>query len=114
MLREMVSPRQPADADVPAPSRLAMLDAAFSALEEGVLVQRASGEVLLANLAAERILGVTASDFAAQPTSRPATREVLHPDGRPWLSEDYPFRAALETGAPQQALMMVRTPDGDT
>src|SRR5690348_1735397 len=114
MLREMVSPRTSAEDVGSLPSRLAMLDAAFAALEEGVIVQRSSGEVLLANLAAERILGVTATDLAAAPTVRPATREVLHADGRPWPSEDYPFRTALETGEPQQALMMVRTPDRDT
>ena len=78
-------------------------------------MQAAGGDVLEANRAAERLLGLSVAQL------REAAREprafglrVMHEDGSAFPPCDYPSVRTLATGLPQtNETMMVRTPSGE-
>ena len=89
--------------------RLEML---FDSIEDGVVVQAADGSVIEANLAAERILGLTKAQISGQAPYDPNWKR-LKSDGSPFPIEDGPSRVALQTGkAVTNVLMGVEKPDG--
>jgi diguanylate cyclase (GGDEF)-like protein/PAS domain S-box-containing protein len=84
----------------------------LSALEEGVLVQDASGGVRSANPAAERMLGLTAEELAG---GRRPDWELIHEDGTPFPPEEQPARLCLTTGRAQPGVIIgLSSPDGST
>lgn len=74
--------------------------AILDALHEGVVLQDAAGQIIAANPAAERTLGLTADQLYGRTSFDPrwgATRE----DGAPLPGDEHPAIVALRTGEPQ-------------
>ena len=85
---------------------------AISALSEGVVMQRASGEIVSCNPAAERILGLTRDQMMGRTSADPGWR-TIHEDGSPFPGEDHPSMVTLRTGAALRGVVMgVPVPDG--
>lgn len=79
---------------------------------EGIAVQDPTAVVVECNQAAERILGLTREQIVGR---RPADfiQHATHPDGRPFLPEDYPLTVAARTGRAQHGVeMMISGPGG--
>ncbi len=86
--------------------------AALRAMSEGVVMQRAGGEIVAGNPAAERILGLTRDQMAGKTSLDPGWR-AIHEDGSPFPGETHPAMVTLRTGAPQRGVVMgVCRPDG--
>lgn len=97
------------EAAIDAERRLAAL---FATMNDGVVVQGFDGEILAANPAAERILGLTLDQLQGRRSVDPRW-QAIHPDGRPFPGEEHPAMVALHTGEPVRGVRMgVRTPDG--
>ncbi|HLS81333.1 MAG TPA: PAS domain-containing protein [Steroidobacter sp.] len=78
----------------------------FEAMSEGVLVQDASGRVLTCNSAGQRILGLTIEEMRGRTTAEQVEVELVHEDGTPYATHDYPSIAALRTGQPQKRMIV--------
>jgi diguanylate cyclase (GGDEF)-like protein/PAS domain S-box-containing protein len=75
--------------------------AALEALEVGLLVVATDGELLLCNLAGQRLLGLT-----GPPLRLVEPVDVVREDGTPWPADDRPvWRAALRGDATASAVM---------
>jgi PAS domain S-box-containing protein len=75
------------------------------ALHVGVLIQGPRSEVLFANAAAVRLLGVPAPRMLGK-TSLDASPLVIHEDGTPFPGEDHPAPRVLATGKPVRDVVM--------
>lgn len=85
---------------------------ALGALAEGVVVQRASGEIVSCNPAAERILGLTREQLSGRTSTDPCWR-AIHEDGSPFPGETHPAMATLATGRAMRGVVMgIHRPDG--
>lgn len=83
----------------------------LAALQEGVLLISAEGEVLASNPAAERILAVDQPIEGSTVASGSAM--VLRPDGSPLPLEEFPSLLTLKTGEPQSdRIIVMRRDDG--
>ncbi|MEP6812306.1 MAG: PAS domain S-box protein [Actinomycetota bacterium] len=73
------------------------LETIMSTVDEGIIVQSASGEIVYANESAARVIGFeSAADFlAADRNDVLASFEMLDEDGAPLAAEDLPGRRAL-------------------
>jgi len=71
--------------------------ALFETLLLGVVYQDRSGEIIRANLAAERILGLTLDQLQGRTSLDPGWR-AIHEDGSDFPGETHPAMQALETG----------------
>jgi diguanylate cyclase (GGDEF)-like protein/PAS domain S-box-containing protein len=71
--------------------------ATFRALSQGIVIHASDGRTLLANPAAEQILGLTAAQMSGLTPTDPAWRTV-HEDGSPFLGETHPASVVLATG----------------
>ncbi|MDJ0769949.1 MAG: PAS domain S-box protein [Ilumatobacter sp.] len=81
------------------------------ALEEGLVVQDATGRIVEWNRAATELLGLSDDELAGRTSIDPRWRAV-HVDGRPWPGEDHPAMEALRTGEPvSDRTMGVHRPD---
>ncbi len=81
-------------------------------LAEGVIVFDAEGRILSCNPAAERILGLTASEIDAD-VPCVAGRNPIREDGSPLAEEERPLARVLSTGQPQREILLGdRTADG--
>ena len=75
-------------------------------------MQRASGEIVACNPAAERILGLTRDQMMGRTSVDPRWR-TIHEDGSPFPGEDHPSITTLRTGVALRGVMMgVPAPDG--
>ena len=84
----------------------------LEALEEGVIVQDATGAIADFNPAAARILGLTEDQLLGRAPRDPAWQE-LHPDGSPWPSDATPVATSRRTGEPVHGESMgIRRADG--
>jgi PAS domain S-box-containing protein len=84
-----------------------------AAMHDGVVVQSSSGEIISCNLAAERMLGLTADQMAGR-TSMDPRWHCVHEDGTPFPGETHPAMVTLRTGAPATDVVMgVYRPEGD-
>ncbi|MBK9966725.1 MAG: PAS domain S-box protein [Holophagales bacterium] len=79
--------------------------AAFEALPEGVVLHLASGEIVICNPAAERILGLTRSQMAGR-TSLDPSWQAIREDGSPFPGETHPAMVTLRTGEPLRDVVM--------
>ena len=87
--------------------------AVLAALHDGVVVQAATGEILEANLAARRMLGLSVDEMAGRMSLDPRRRFVQE-DGTPFAAEDLPAMVTLRTGASTTEVVMgVHRPAGD-
>lgn len=69
----------------------------FETMAEGVFYQNAEGDVLFANLAAERILGVALEEILTR-TSKDHCQNAICEDGSDFPDQDHPSMVALRTG----------------
>lgn len=71
----------------------------FETMERGVIYQGANGQIISANPAAERILGLTLDQMQGWPPMDPRWR-AIHEDGSPFPGEIHPATIALRKGIP--------------
>lgn len=84
----------------------------LDAMSEGLVIQRASGEIAAANSSALRILGLTREQLYSRTSFDPRWRAV-HEDGSEFRGEAHPAMVSLRTGQPvHDVLMGVHKPDG--
>lgn len=82
-----------------------------AAMSEGVVMQRADGEIVACNEAAERILGLSADQMMGRTSADPRWRAV-DTEGRDLPGTEHPAMVSLRTGRPvRDAIMGVETPE---
>ncbi|QYG92969.1 EAL domain-containing protein [Iamia sp. SCSIO 61187] len=87
-----------------------LIEAAFRATPNGVVIQDPFGVIVAANRAAEVILGLTADEMLGR-TSHDQRWGTIHADGTPFPGESHPSMVALRTGEPVRGVVMgVYTP----
>lgn len=69
----------------------------FTAIDQGVVYLNGSAQIVAANPAAERILGLSAEQIEARTTIDPRW-QALRPDGSPMRPDEQPSMIALRTG----------------
>ncbi|WP_437717646.1 PAS domain S-box protein [Sorangium sp. So ce448] len=85
----------------------------IAALDEGIVLQDASGAIQACNASAERILGLTSAEMAGR-ESRDPRWSAVHEDGSPFNGDLHPAIVTLRTGAPQKNVIMgVHRPEGE-
>ncbi|WP_437801704.1 PAS domain-containing protein [Sorangium sp. So ce693] len=85
----------------------------IAALDEGIVLQDASGAIQACNASAERILGLTSAAMAGRESRDPRWRAV-HEDGSAFNGDLHPAIVTLRTGAPQKNVIMgVHRPEGE-
>jgi PAS domain S-box-containing protein len=77
----------------------------FEITSQGVVLQNRKGEVIAANPAAQRILGLTLDQLLGK-TSRDPCWGALGEDGRVLTGDDHPAMVALRTGQPVGEFVM--------
>jgi diguanylate cyclase (GGDEF)-like protein/PAS domain S-box-containing protein len=104
-----VTAEPPAGPSLPA----GVVDAAFRATPNGVVIQDLGGVIVAANRAAERILGLTSDQMRGR-TSRDHRWRAIRADGAAFPGELHPSMVALRTGQPvRDVIMGVHTPDAE-
>ena len=92
--------------------RAAALEAALSAVSEGIVIQDKNGAVTSCNPASERILGLTADQMMGATPVDPRWRAIRE-DGSPFPRGEQSAMATLRSGRPLQGVIMgVYQPDG--
>jgi PAS domain S-box-containing protein len=82
----------------------------FTAMNEGVIVLGADGAIVAANPAAERILGLSASEMLGRTSPE---WQTVREDGTTFPGDEHPSMTTLRTGEPQTDVVMgVRRPNG--
>lgn len=82
-------------------------------IEEGIVMQDASGRITLSNPGAERILGLTADQMRGV-TSMDPRWATIDADGNPLPGDQHPAMVTLRTGQPVSGFVMgVNHPDRD-
>jgi PAS domain S-box-containing protein len=74
-------------------------------MAQGVVYQEASGQIISANAAAQRILGLTLDQMKGLTSTDPRWRAVRE-DGAPFPGDDHPSMIALRTGQPKENVTM--------
>lgn len=88
--------------------------AVLEALSEGIVVHDCGYEILFANPAAEKILGVSADQIAGRTPFDPRWK-AMNEDGSPFPGEMHPISVTLRTGEPQSNVIMgVHKPNNDS
>ena len=83
----------------------------FETVPQGVVYLDAGGRITSANLAAQRILGLTLEQMRGQQSIDPS-RQALHEDGSPFPVDQHPAMVSLRTGQPVNNVVMgVSVPD---
>jgi two-component system, chemotaxis family, CheB/CheR fusion protein len=84
---------------------LALYQAPFESIAEGVIVQASGGEVTFANTAAERILGVSRDRIREHSLADPLLQAV-HEDGSSFSAEGLPAAVALTAARPIENVVL--------
>ena len=77
----------------------------FKTVRQGIVYQNAEGEIISANPAAERILGLSLDQLQGISSTDPYWN-TIHPDGSPFLGETHPTMLAIKTGKPIEGVVM--------
>jgi two-component system cell cycle sensor histidine kinase/response regulator CckA len=86
----------------------------IDALNEGVILQEASGRIVIWNKSAEKLFGLTIPECAG-PISMDTDRPAIHLDGSKFSGEHHPGKVTLRTGQPcQDVPMEILTSNGET
>jgi diguanylate cyclase (GGDEF)-like protein/PAS domain S-box-containing protein len=92
--------------------RESLYRAVFTAMDEGVVCQSATGEITVANPAAARITGRSEREMRGR-TSDDPWWQAVHEDGSPFPGHEHPSIVTLRTGIAQSNVVMgIRGPDG--
>jgi PAS domain S-box-containing protein len=75
------------------------LRAVFDAMSEGLVIHGRNGQILEANRAAEKTLGLSRDQILGR-TSMDPQWQAIHEDGTPFLGETHPAVLTLQTGKP--------------
>ncbi len=79
----------------------------FAAMDEGVVFQNKNGEIITANPAAEKILGINAAKLIGKTTVDSAQDgKIIHENGSVFLGAFHPAIITLRTGKPQTNVVM--------
>src|SRR5207249_12219912 len=70
----------------------------IAALEEGIIVQDASGSIITINSNAERLLGILAGQMLGM-TSPYSLGSAVHENGTPFAEDRHPANLTLSTGS---------------
>jgi two-component system CheB/CheR fusion protein len=84
---------------------LALYQAPFERIGEGVMIQDSGGSVTFVNAAAERILGLSRDRMHERSPCDPFS-QAIHEDGSSFPIGDCPATVALATGAPAENVVM--------
>lgn len=86
-----------------------------AAMDEGVVLQKKSGELMVMNPAAERILKIQAADYLGKDWATAAQHfRAIREDGSVFPDEDQPAALTLQTGKPQNGVVIgLQAPDSD-
>ena len=89
-----------------------LMERAFHAISDGLVIQGPDGRILQCNTAAETILGLTADQIAGRSSLDPRWQAV-YPDGSPFPGSDHPAMVTLRTGQPVRGVVMgIKKPNG--
>ncbi|MBS1654308.1 MAG: PAS domain-containing protein, partial [Bacteroidetes bacterium] len=77
----------------------------LDALSEGIIVQNRFGEIILTNIAAQKILSINPQEIVGQ-TVFTGQLITIHEDGSFFTKETYPSSITLQTGKPQRGVIM--------
>jgi len=77
----------------------------FETVHQGVVYQNPQGEIISANPAAERILGLTLAQLQGR-TSMDPQWQAIRPDGSPFPGEEHPAMQAIASGKPVYGVVM--------
>jgi PAS domain S-box-containing protein len=83
----------------------ARLRGIFSAISEGLVIHGRDGNIIEANLSAEKILGLNRKMILGQSANYPLW-QAIHEDGTPFKGCEHPAQLTLRTGLPQTAQIM--------
>ena len=84
---------------------LALYQAPFEKIGEGIIFQGPGGEITFVNEAAERILGLPRERMQERSPTDPFS-QAIHEDGSPFSMESCPAMVALATGTPVENVKM--------
>ncbi len=91
----------------------AQLRTLMGALGEGVVLHDASGAIVLANAAAERVLGLSLDQLLGRQPTGPRWRAIRE-DGTLFPGDEHPATVALRTGQPVSNVVMgIHRPNGE-
>ena len=82
----------------------------YEAMAQGVVYQDADGRIISANLAAQRILGLSIDQMMGKTSVDPRWK-AIHEDGSDFLGDTHPAMIALKTGQSNRDIMGVFNPD---
>jgi len=84
----------------------------MDALQEGVMLLDSAGNILTANPACTRILGLARDEITGRSSMDPRW-VAIHEDGNPCAAEDFPANRALRSGEGESGVIIgLRNPDG--
>lgn len=84
----------------------------FDTMEQGVVYQNSEGKIILANKAAEKILGLTLEQMLGK-TSYDPDWKAIKDDGSEYPGDEHPAMLALKTGKVETGIMGVYNPIDD-
>ena len=86
---------------------------AVQAMHDGLVVQEKSGEIVVCNPRAEKVLGLSRNQMMGKTSCDPCWRTIRE-DGTPFPGEQHPAMVSLQQGIPQQDVIMgVHKPNGE-
>lgn len=89
-----------------------LMERAFHAISDGLVIQGPDGRILQCNTAAAQILGLTGDQIAGRCALDPHWQAV-HPNGSPFLDKDHPAIVTQQTGQPVRGVVMgIKKPNG--
>jgi PAS domain S-box-containing protein len=97
--------RSRADTEVALQDSEARYRSILDAMEEGVVLQDATGHIVTCNASAERILGLSRDQLMGL-TSLDPRWQALHEDGSPFPGDEHPAMIAVRAGQSQSNVIM--------
>ena len=82
----------------------------YDTMGHGVVYQNKAGQIISANPAAERILGLTLNQMQGRESIDPCWQS-LREDGSPFPGKEHPSMISLKSGQQSQAVMQIFNPD---
>jgi len=89
-----------------------LMEGAFHAISDGLVIQGPDGSIIQCNTAAEEILGLSSDQIAGRSSLDPRWQSV-YPDGSPFPGTTHPSMVTLRTGQPVRGVVMgIKKPNG--